>query len=345
MTETKPIRWGILGTGNIAAKFAAALNEATSADLVAVGSRTGESARGFAETFQVDRAHASYQELLSDDQVDAVYISLPNSLHAEWTAKAASAGKHILCEKPFAVNQAEAERTLDTVREARVFFMEGFMYRCHPQTTRLAGLIAEGALGEVRMIHAAFTYNMGLDYKNIRLSNPSAGGAIMDVGCYPMSMCRLIAGVARKNPFLNPSEVTGVAHIGEVSRVDQQVSAGLKFPGGIVATATAATQVACDNALRIYGSEGSLTVPVPWAPPEKDAVMHLQRNGEDVQDIHVNAMGSLFTHEINLLADCVRQGQREAPSPAMTWADTIGNMEALDAWRRAIGLVFDCETP
>lgn len=344
MTESKPIQWGILGTGNIAAKFAQALNETNSADLVAVGSRNGESARGFAEEYQVDRPYASYQEVLRDKAVDAVYISLPNHLHAEWTARAASAGKHILCEKPFAVTQAEAERTLEIVQEARVFFMEAFMYRCHPQTARLAELIIEGAVGEVRMIHAAFTYNMGLDYENIRLSNPSAGGAIMDVGCYPVSMCRLIAGVARNNPFLNPSEVTGAAHIGEVSRVDQQVSAVLKFPGGIVATATAATQVACDNSLRVYGSEGSLTVPVPWAPPEQ-AVIHLQRNGEEARDIPINAMGSLFTHEINLLADCVRRGEREAPSPAMSWADTIGNMGALDAWRQSIGLVFDCETP
>lgn len=345
MTESKPLRWGILGTGNIAAKFAQALNEASSADLVAVGSRTGDSARGFAEKFQVDRAYASYQEVLRDDAVDAVYISLPNHLHAKWTARAASAGKHILCEKPFAVTQAEAERTLEMVRESRVFFMEAFMYRCHPQTARLAELIIEGTVGEVRMIHAAFTYNMGLAYENIRLSNPSAGGAIMDVGCYPLSICRLIAGVARQNPFLNPSEVIGVAHIGEVSRVDQQAAAVLKFPGGIVATVTAATQAACDNTLRIYGSEGSLTVPIPWAPPEQDAVIHLQRNGEEAREFRINAMGSLFTHEINLLADCVHRGQREAPSPAMSWADTIGNMGALDAWRRSIGLVFDCEKP
>jgi len=343
MSESKPIRWGILGTGKMAAKFARALSEASSAELAAVASRSGESARGFAEDFKVEQAYASYHELLRDRSVDTVYISLPNHLHAEWTAHAASAGKHILCEKPFTVNQAEAQRTLEIVREARVFFMEAFMYRCHPQTARLAELIIEGAVGEVRMIHAAFTYNMGLDFKNIRLSNPAAGGAIMDVGCYPLSMCRLIAGVARNNPFLNPSQVTGVAQVGEVSRVDQQASAVLKFPGGIVATVTAATQVACDNALRIYGSEGSLTVPVPWAPPEDDAVMHLHRNGENPRDIHVNALGSLFTHEINLLADCVRLGDREAPSPAMTWADTLGNMEALDAWRRSIDLVFDSE--
>ena len=340
MPDRPPIRWGILGTGNIARKFAKALNESPSARLVAVGSRSGPPARGFADDFGAERAHGSYEELLRDADVDAVYISLPNHLHAEWTARTASAGKHILCEKPFTVNAAEARATMDTVREARVFFMEAFMYRCHPQTAKIVELIVEGVIGEVRLIQAGFTYNMGLNYDNIRLSLEAAGGGIMDVGCYPVSICRLIAGAARRNPFQNPLEVRGVAHIGEVSHVDQQAAAVLKFPGGLVASVTAATQVASDNILRIFGSEGSLVVPSPWFPAPEKAVIHLRRNGEEPRDIEVNAPGSLYTHEINLLADCVRRHDREAPSPAMTWADTIGNMEVLDAWRKDIGLVF-----
>ncbi|MEZ5277500.1 MAG: Gfo/Idh/MocA family oxidoreductase [Opitutaceae bacterium] len=339
MPDQPPTRWGILGTGGIARKFAKALNETPTGVLTAVGSRSGPAARGFAEEFGAGRAHASYDELLRDAEVDAVYISLPNHLHAEWTIRAATAGKHILCEKPFAVNAAEARRAMDFVRESGVFFMEAFMYRCHPQTKKIVDLIVDGAIGEVRLIQAGFTYNMGLNFENIRLSHEAAGGGIMDVGCYPVSMCRLIAGAARRNPFQNPSDVRGVAWIGEVSHVDQQAAAVLKFPGGLVATVAAATQVGSDNVLRVYGSEGSLVVPVPWAPSE-NSVIHLIRNGKEPEEIRINAARSLYTHEIDLLAECVRRRDREAPPPAMTWADTIGNMEVLDAWRKDIGLVF-----
>jgi len=341
MPEQKPLNWGILGTGRIAHKFAKAVVESRSANLHSIGSRTGEAARGFAEKFGAERSHASYKELLRDPSVQAVYISLPNHMHAEWTARAASAGKHVLCEKPFTMNESEARRTLETVKESRVFFMEAFMYRCHPQTGKIAELIKDGAVGEVRLVQAAFAYDMGLNYDNIRLSNPAGGGGIMDVGCYPLSMCRLIAGAARNNPFQNPNEIRGVAHIGEISRVDQQAAAVLKFPCGIVAQVSAATQVACDNTLRIYGSDGSLTVPIPWSPPTGTASMTLKTGNGETRTIEVESTGSIYSHEIDLLAECVRKGDHEAPSPAMTWADTIGNMAALDTWRREVGLVFD----
>jgi predicted dehydrogenase len=344
MPDQTPLKWGILGTGKIARKFARAVVETSSAELFSIGSRTGERARGFAEEFGAERSYASYEELLRDPNVQAVYISLPNHMHAEWTARTAIAGKHVLCEKPFTINESEARSTLETVKEARVFFMEAFMYRCHPLTKKIVDLIKDGAVGEVRLIQASFAYNMGLDYDNIRLSNPAGGGGIMDVGCYPLSMCRLIAGAARNNPFQNPNEIRGVGHIGEVSRVDQQAAAVLKFTGGLVAQVSAATQVACDNALRICGSEGSLTVPIPWSPPAGTTTMTLNSGKGKTRDIPVESAGSAFNHEINLLAECVRNGDYEAPSPAMTWADTIGNMAALDAWRRDIGLVFDGET-
>lgn len=341
MAQQVPLNWGILGTGKIAHKFAKAAVESRSANLHSIGSRTGESARGFAEEFGAERSHASYKDLLRDPNVQAVYISLPNHMHAEWTARAASAGKHVLCEKPFTLNESEAKITLETVRESRTFFMEAFMYRCHPQTKKIVELIKDGAVGEVRLIQAAFAYDMGLNYDNIRLSNPAGGGGIMDVGCYPLSMCRLIAGAARNNPFQNPNEIRGVAHIGEISRVDQQAAAVLNFTCGIVAQVSAATQVACDNALRIYGSDGSLTVPIPWSPPTGTASMTLKTRNGETRTIEVESTGSVYTHEIDLLAECVRKGDREAPPPAMSWADTIGNMAALDAWRREVGLVFD----
>ena len=160
MPDQTPLKWGILGTGNIARKFARALVETSSAELYSIGSRTGETARGFAEKFGAAHSHASYKELLRDPSVQAVYISLPNHMHAEWTARAASAGKHVLCEKPFTINESEARGTLETVKESRVFFMEAFMYRCHPQTKKIVDLIKDGAVGEVRLIQAAFAHGL-----------------------------------------------------------------------------------------------------------------------------------------------------------------------------------------
>ena len=328
------LKWGILGTGKIAGTFAKGVAASQTGVLTAVGSRTKAAADRFSAEYGPIRAYASYEELLEDSNVEAVYISLPNHLHAEWTVQCARAGKHILCEKPFTVNHAEAEATIDFVRECDVFLMEAFMYRCHPQTARLRELVRDGAIGEMRIIQSNFCYNMGPKYENIRLSNPAAGGGIMDVGCYTASMARLIADG-------EPEIVTAVGHIGAISRVDEQATAALKFPGGIVASLACATQAAADSEVRIWGSEGSIRVPNPWFPGEKDNKILVQRAGEPVEVITVEAPVSLYAVEADTVAKNL--GLRQALSPCMTWDDTLGNMAVLDAWREAIGLVFDVE--
>src|SRR2546421_6931665 len=239
----KWLTWGILGTGGIARTFAAGIAASQTGTLIAVGSRTQETADRFADTYDVERRYASYGALLADPDVQAVYISLPNHLHAEWTIKCAQAGKHILCEKPLTTNYAAAMTVVEEVRRCDVFLMEAFMYRCHPQTARLKQLLDEGVIGEVWLIESAFSYNMGPRYENIRLSNPAAGGGIMGGGCYTTSIARLIVGS-------EPEIVTGTAHIGEISRVDEQATASLKFPGGIVANLATGTQVHVDSSLR-----------------------------------------------------------------------------------------------
>lgn len=344
MSIRRSIAWGILGTGGIARKLAAAIKVSSSGHLAAVGSRQIESARAFAHEFGVARAFGSYEDVLASKEVQAVYISLPNHLHAEWTLRCAAAGKHILCEKPLTVNRAEAERVIEAVRQARVFLMEAFMYRCHPQTARLVELVQRGEIGEIRLIQACFTFNMGLKLDNIRLSNAAAGGGIMDVGCYPMSMARLLAGAARGNPFLNPVEIRGSAHIGERSRVDQQAVAAVKFPGGCVASLACGTQVASDSTLRVWGSEGHILVPAPWHAPDQHARILVQRGGEtSPTEILVDSPAGIYTQQVDFVAAAIRGGDVEARPPAMTWADSLGNMAALDAWRADVGLSFDCE--
>jgi predicted dehydrogenase len=344
MRARRTLAWGILGTGKIAKVLAEAIKQSTTGHLAAVGSRSIETARAFAHDWGIPRAFGSYEEVLACKEVDAVYISLPNRLHAVWTIRCAEAGKHILCEKPFTVNRAEAERAIEVVRKSKVFLMEAFMYRCHPQTRRLVEIVRRGEIGEVRMIQASFSFNMGLNLQNIRLSNPEAGGGIMDVGCYPISMARLIAGAAKGNPFLNPSEVRGTACIGEQSRVDQQAAASLKFPGGCVADLSCGTQVATDSAVRIWGSEGHILVPVPWKPADKHARLVVLRRGEtSPTEELIDSPAPLYTMQVDAVAAAIKNHDTEVKSPGMSWADTLGNMAALDAWRASVGLSFDCE--
>ncbi len=287
--------------------------------------------------YGVERRYPSYDALLADPDVQAVYISLPNHLHAEWTIKCAQAGKHILCEKPFTTNRGEAMAVLEEVRRHDVFLMEAFMYRCHPQTARLKQLIDERVIGEVRLIQVSFSYNMGPQYDNIRLSNPAAGGGIMDVGCYTASMARLIAGA-------EPTTVTGTAYIGPISRVDERATASLLFPDGIVASLTCGTQVQVDQEVRIWGSEGSIRVPNPWFPAQGPNRILVQKTGETAPtEVVVDGPNELYAIEVDTVA--AHLADHQAPSPCMTWADTLGNMATLDAWRRAVGLTFDVEQP
>jgi len=337
------IGWGILGTGGIARQFAAALAASDTGELLAVGSRTQETADAFGEAFGVPRRYASYDGLLADGEVDAVYNSLPNHLHLEWTVKAARAGKHILCEKPLTVNAAEAQQMLDGVAETDAFLMEAFMYRCHPQTARLAELIREGAVGAVRVIEATFGYDLGdsdAAFENIRLRQDAAGGAIMDVGCYTVSMARLLAGAAAglAGPA-EPEQVSGAAHIGGRSRVDEWAGAAMRFPGDVVATLLCACRCNVPSVVRVWGSAGSLEVPEPWKPTEGRIV--LRRAGKDPEEVLAASSGNCYSLEADVLAAGLPA--REAPYPCMTWSDSLGNMRALDRWREAVGLVFDCE--
>jgi len=339
----KKLKWGILGTGMIARKLATAIQESKTGALVAIGSRTQAAADKFGNEFKVAHRHASYEALLANRAVDAVYISLPNHMHAEWTVRCAEAGKHILCEKPFTVNHAEAMAVIEAVREHGVFLMEAFMYRCHPQTAWLVELIRAGRIGEVRIIQAHFSYNMGQKLDNIRLQNAAAGGAIMDIGCYCMSMTRLIAGAATGKDFAEPIEIKGTAYLGAASRVDEYATAALKFPGNILANLTCGNQVGVDSTLRIWGSKGHLLVPNPWFPgaDADSARILVNRDGEKSETISAPGGVGLYSIQVDTVARQLKK--RQAPTPCMTWDDTIQNMRALDLLRREVGMVFDAD--
>ncbi len=345
MDNMKTLAWGILGAGSIARTFARGVAASRTGALVAVGSRTRESAGRFADELGVPRRHGSYEALLDDPEVAAVYIATPHPFHAEWAIKAAERGKHILCEKPLALNEAQAMAVVEAARRHDVFLMEAFMYRCHPQTARLVELIRGGAIGETRLISATFSFDAGENPGSRLLRHELGGGGILDVGCYCASMARLLAGVAAGADYAEPDEVTGCAHIGPASRVDEWAAATLLFPGGILAQLTAGVRAVGENVVRVTGSAGTIVVPKPWTPGrDGEATTILLRRGDGpAEEIVVAPEAPLYALEADMVAE--RLAARQAPPPAMTPDDTLGNMRTLDRWRTAVGLVYDEERP
>ncbi len=336
------LSWGILGTGSIARTFTRAVLAAGVGRIAAVGSRTQAAAETFGEQFGIERRHGSYADLLADDTVQAVYIAAPHPAHAEWAIRAAEAGKHILCEKPIGLNHAEAMTIVEAARRHKVFLMEAFMYRCHPQIARLVTLIRAGAIGEVRTIQAAFSFDGGANLASRLLSQELGGGGILDVGGYPVSLARLVAGAAGGQPFADPLEVTALGHLGPESRVDEWSAAILRFPGDIVAQLATGVRLRMERGAWVYGDRGSIYIPEPYVPaPDAPGRLVLQRyDGSPPEEILTEPANN-YALEAAAVAAHLSAGQ----APAMPWEDTLGNMRTLDRWRAALGLVYDAERP
>lgn len=333
------IRWGLLATGAIAKAFADGVKASKTGELTAVGSRTPESARRFGDEHGIARQHGSYEALLADPQVEAVYVSTPHPQHMEWAIRAAGVGKHVLVEKPIGINQGEARAMIAAARTHKVFLMEAFMYRCHPQTIRLVELIRDRVIGDVCVISATFSFHAMFDPASRIWARELAGGGILDVGGYTTSISRLIAGAAQGLPFAEPTSVTGAGCLHPQTGVDAWAVGTLAFAGGIVASIAAGVGVSQENVVRIYGTEGRMLLPDPYVPGREGAVpgrIIVTRNGEPAREIVIDTPVTSFTHEADVCGAAIRRGRQEAP--AMSWDDTLGNMRTLDAWRAAAGL-------
>lgn len=340
------LSWGLLATGGIAHTFARDLPKSRTGKLVAVGSRAEESARRFGREYGLadDACHASYTALLADPRVEAVYISTPHPQHAEWAIRAAEAGKHVLCEKPLTLNHAEAVTVVAAARANDVLLMEAFMYRCHPQMARVVEIIRAGTLGAVRLIEASFGFRGGMDPAHRLFNLELGGGGILDVGCYPMSGARLVAGAALGRDFADPSEVHAAGRLSDQG-TDEHAAATLRFAGGIVAQISCAVAVSLPRVLRVFGETGSLEVLEPWFLDGSKPARLRQRIGDrEEEEITVPTDSRpLYALEADVFADTLARGEREVPSPAMTTADSLGNMAALDRWRATIGVVYPTE--
>ncbi len=337
----KILSWGVLGTGEIARKFAGDLSTSRTGRLVAVGSRTQDSADRFGEQFGAARRHDSYEALLADDAVQAVYIALPHPMHAQWAVRAAEAGKHILCEKPLSINRAWTEAIIEAARRHDVFLMEAFMYRAHPQTEAIHRLVREGAIGRVLHIQTSLAFASTFD-PDRRLFDPAlGGGGILDVGGYPVSLARLVAGAALGRPFAEPEDVTAVGHLGETG-VDEWAAATLRFEGGITAQVTTAVRLTDRSELRVVGSEGYLVVDNPWFPTQAGVGrISVHRVGAEPDDVIVPDVGEVRLYAFE--ADAVAEHLAERQAPAMSWADSLGNAAVLDQWRAALGQSYPVE--
>lgn len=344
MSSDQPIRWGIIGPGTIARTFADGIAHSRTGKLAAIATRNPDKP-GLADNFPGARIVNGYDALLDDSEIDAVYIAVPHTGHAEWAIKAIRAGKHVLVEKPIALTAFDADAIYHEAKKAGVFAGEAFMYRLHPQTAKLLELVKSGVIGTVRIIRSSFGFNMGTFRPEHRLfANETAGGGILDVGGYPVSMARLIAGAAEGKPFVEPTKVSGVGHLGQ-SGVDEWASAVLQFPGGIIAEVSCSIMANQDNTLRIIGSDGRIEVKDFWfASGHKGGVGKIEIiKGNEQQTVEVKEERWLYSFEVDAAGDAIRAGKTEFTAPGMNWADSIGNLRVLDQWRASIGLEYSVE--
>jgi predicted dehydrogenase len=267
------LRWGILSTAGIATeKTIPGIRRAARCEVVAIGSRDVERARAVAGRHGIARVHGSYEALLADPDVDAVYIPLPNHLHAEWTIAAARAGKHVLCEKPLAMTASEAQRMIEACRAEGVTLMEAFMYRLHPSWVAVRALVASGRIGRLTAVSSWFSYYND-DPANIRNIREYGGGALFDIGCYSVNLSRMLFGA-------EPTRVEASIVRDTASGVDVLTSGLLEFPGG-VATFTCSTRAEPDQQVHVYGTDGRISVGIPFnIPPDRPTHVYLTAGGD-----------------------------------------------------------------
>jgi predicted dehydrogenase len=313
----RPLRWGLLGAARINRSIIPALRESARNELVAVASRDPAKAAGYAREWGIPRTFGRYEDMLADGEIDVVYNPLPNSLHAEWTIRAARAGKHVLCEKPLAVSVEEADAIAAAARETRVVVAEGLMYRHQNLTREVRGMVERGMLGELRVVRGCFTFPLTRE-GDVRLDPSLGGGCLWDLGVYPISYARMMIGS-------EPVEAFGWQTRGPTG-VDVAFAGQLRFPAGVVLQCDTSFRAAFRRDVEIVGSEASLFVPNPFKPGPSEPV-HLVR-GDERQTIHVEGGGAhLYLGEVEDLADAVRLGR----APAVSLADSRGTVAAIAA--------------
>jgi predicted dehydrogenase len=331
------LNWGVIGTGGIASDFAEALGSSQRCRIVNVVGSSQAKARAFADRFGVPAAAPTLGDLLGDPAVDAVYIATPHPSHEAQALASIEAGKAVLCEKPLTCDAASTARVIEAARRRGVFLMEAFMYRCHPLMHDLVTRLQEGVIGPLRHLRADFAFRVPRIASGRLFDVALAGGGILDVGGYPISLARLLAGVATRQPFAEPVKVDAVGTIGPTG-VDELTTAVLAFASGFTASVTAGVYHDAGTTAVVFGENGKIVIADPWIPGSErhglETGYTIVRDGEKPERITVRTTKGTYAIEAELVADTLPA--KEAAWPAMGWADSLGNMRALDAWRAAL---------
>ncbi|MFI1956763.1 Gfo/Idh/MocA family protein [Streptomyces althioticus] len=331
MTEQK-VRWGILATGGMAATFTADLVDMPDAEVVAVASRSVESAKTFADRFGIPRAYGDWEALAADDGLDVVYVATPHSAHRAAAGMMLEAGQHVLCEKPFTLNSREAAELVALARDGGHFLMEAMWMYCHPMVRRLKALVADGAIGEVRHVQADFGLS-GPFPATHRLRDPAlGGGALLDLGVYPVSFAHLLLG--------EPSDIVARATLSEEG-VDLQTGALLSWENGALASVHCSIAGGTATSASITGSEGRIDIPNGFFFPER-FVLH--RDGRDAEEFAADPADgprASLKHEAAEVMRALRAGETE--SPVVPLDGTLAVMRTLDAIRDRVGVRYPGE--
>ncbi|HET6594978.1 MAG TPA: Gfo/Idh/MocA family oxidoreductase [Anaerolineales bacterium] len=309
----KVLNWGLLSTARINRALIPPLRASKRNQLVAVASRSQDSADQYAREWKISRAHASYEALLADPEIDVIYNPLPNHLHAEWTIRAVEAGKHVLCEKPLALNVEEVDAIQETARKHGRIVMEGFMYRHHPQTLKVQELMKSGALGTLKLIRGSFSFVLSRG-GDVRLKPEMGGGSIWDIGCYPISYARMVVGA-------NPFEVFGWQVTGPTG-IDETFVGQMRFANDVLAQFDSSFVIPFHTFMEIVGSEGTLNVPHPFRPATDEKIF-LTR-GDKTETIKVPGQ-ELYIGEVENMADAILLGHE----PRVSLADSRSNVAVL----------------
>jgi len=315
MMTNKTLNWGLLSTARINRALIPPLQVSKRNHLLAVGSRSQESAEKYAREWKIPRAHASYEALLADPDIDVIYNPLPNHLHAEWTIRAVEAGKHVLCEKPLALNVDEVDAIHNAARKHGRVVAEAFMYRHHPQTLKMQEMVRNGSLGTLKLIRASFGFFLDKEV-DIRLMPDMGGGSIWDVGCYPISYARTVTGE-------NPLEVFGAQVTGQ-SGVDLTFAGQMRFSNNILAQIDCSFDIPLYWGVEILGSEASLKIPSPFKPGVNEKI-YLTR-GDQTETIKVQGQ-ELYIGEVEDMADAILLGH----DPRISLDDSRANVAVISA--------------